>query len=102
MALGCRDRMVLFLHNRYRTTGGEERAVEDLMWLVGEHLGEPAGLLAPRAPAPRRGPGCCAAASSRMTCAARCAWAAPGSSMPTTSTRRSAGVRSPPHEARVP
>jgi glycosyltransferase involved in cell wall biosynthesis len=37
--------MVLFLHNRYRTTGGEERAVEDLRWLVREHLGEPAELL---------------------------------------------------------
>jgi glycosyltransferase involved in cell wall biosynthesis len=37
--------MVLFLHNRYRTTGGEERAVADLMWLVREHLGEPAELL---------------------------------------------------------
>jgi glycosyltransferase involved in cell wall biosynthesis len=37
--------MVLFLHTRYRTTGGEERAVEDLMWLVREHLGEPAELL---------------------------------------------------------
>jgi glycosyltransferase involved in cell wall biosynthesis len=34
--------VVLFLHNRYRTTGGEERVVEDLMWLVREHLGEPA------------------------------------------------------------
>ena len=38
--------MILFLHNRYRTTGGEERAVEDLMWLVREHLGEDAELLA--------------------------------------------------------
>jgi len=38
--------MVLFLHNRYRTTGGEERAVEDLLWLVREHLGETAELLA--------------------------------------------------------
>jgi glycosyltransferase involved in cell wall biosynthesis len=38
--------MVLFLHNRYRSTGGEERAVENLMWLVREHLGEPAELLA--------------------------------------------------------
>jgi glycosyltransferase involved in cell wall biosynthesis len=38
--------MVLFLHNRYRTTGGEERVVEDLMWLVREHLREPAELLA--------------------------------------------------------
>jgi glycosyltransferase involved in cell wall biosynthesis len=38
--------VILFLHNRYRTTGGEERVVEDLMWLVGEHLGEPVRLLA--------------------------------------------------------
>jgi glycosyltransferase involved in cell wall biosynthesis len=37
--------MVLFLHNRYRTTGGEERAVAELMWLVREHLSEPAELL---------------------------------------------------------
>ncbi|HEY2397758.1 MAG TPA: glycosyltransferase family 4 protein [Solirubrobacteraceae bacterium] len=37
--------MVLFLHNRYRTTGGEERAVADLMWLVREQLGEAAELL---------------------------------------------------------
>jgi glycosyltransferase involved in cell wall biosynthesis len=38
--------VVLFLHNRYRVTGGEERAVEDLLWLVREHLGEDAELLA--------------------------------------------------------
>jgi len=38
--------MILFLHNRYRTTGGEERVVEDLLWLVREHLGEAAELLA--------------------------------------------------------
>jgi glycosyltransferase involved in cell wall biosynthesis len=37
--------VVLFLHNRYRTTGGEERVVEDLMWLVREHLGEHAEML---------------------------------------------------------
>ncbi|HEY2537805.1 MAG TPA: glycosyltransferase family 4 protein, partial [Solirubrobacteraceae bacterium] len=37
--------MVLFLHNRYRTTGGEERTVEDLLRLVREHLHEPAELL---------------------------------------------------------
>lgn len=37
--------MILFLHNRYRTTGGEERAVDDLLWLVREHLGEDAELL---------------------------------------------------------
>ena len=38
--------MVLFVHNRYRTTGGEERAVEELSWLVREKLGEEALLLA--------------------------------------------------------
>jgi glycosyltransferase involved in cell wall biosynthesis len=32
--------VILFLHNRYRTTGGEERAVDDLAWLVREHLSE--------------------------------------------------------------
>jgi glycosyltransferase involved in cell wall biosynthesis len=37
--------MILFLHNRYRTTGGEERVVEDLLWLVREHLGEDSELL---------------------------------------------------------
>jgi glycosyltransferase involved in cell wall biosynthesis len=37
--------MILFLHSRYRTTGGEERVVEDLLWLVREHLDEPAELL---------------------------------------------------------
>src|SRR4051794_8051396 len=38
--------LVLFLHNRYRTTGGEERVVDDLLWLVRECLGEDAELLA--------------------------------------------------------
>ena len=33
--------MVLFLHNRYRVPGGEERVVEDLARLVRENLGEP-------------------------------------------------------------
>jgi glycosyltransferase involved in cell wall biosynthesis len=37
--------VVLFLHNRYRVTGGEERAVEDLQWLLREHLGEEVQLL---------------------------------------------------------
>jgi glycosyltransferase involved in cell wall biosynthesis len=37
--------VILFLHHRYRTTGGEERAVDDLMWLVRTHLGEDAELL---------------------------------------------------------
>jgi glycosyltransferase involved in cell wall biosynthesis len=38
--------MVLFLHNRYRAPGGEERVVDDLVWLVRERIGEPAELLA--------------------------------------------------------
>ncbi len=38
--------MILFLHNRYRAPGGEERVVEDLMWLVRERMGEPVELLA--------------------------------------------------------
>jgi glycosyltransferase involved in cell wall biosynthesis len=46
--------MVLFLHNRYRTTGGEERVVDDLLWLVRERLGEPARLLT-RSTAPAAG-----------------------------------------------
>jgi glycosyltransferase involved in cell wall biosynthesis len=37
--------VILFLHNRYRTTGGEERVVADLQWLVREQLGEDAELL---------------------------------------------------------
>jgi glycosyltransferase involved in cell wall biosynthesis len=37
--------VILFLHNRYRTTGGEERAVDELMWLVREHMSEDAQLL---------------------------------------------------------
>lgn len=37
--------MVLFIHNRYRTTGGEERAVHDLARLVRERLGEEAHVL---------------------------------------------------------
>src|SRR5262249_30890991 len=36
--------VILFLHNRYRVTGGEERAVDDLLWLAREHLGEEAEL----------------------------------------------------------
>jgi glycosyltransferase involved in cell wall biosynthesis len=33
-------RVILLLHNRYRVPGGEERVVEELAWLVREHLGE--------------------------------------------------------------
>lgn len=32
--------MILLLHHRYRHTGGEERAVADLEWLIREHLHE--------------------------------------------------------------
>src|SRR3954454_12041372 len=35
-----RSAMILLLHNRYRVPGGEERAVEDLAWLIRDHLGE--------------------------------------------------------------
>ena len=37
--------MILLLHHRYRHAGGEERAVEDLQWLIREHLGEDVELL---------------------------------------------------------
>lgn len=37
--------MILLLHNRYRTPGGEERVVQDLVRLVGEQLGEEAVVL---------------------------------------------------------
>jgi len=37
--------VILFLHHRYRTLGGEERVVDDLAWLVREHLGEDAEVL---------------------------------------------------------
>ena len=30
--------MILLLHNRYRVAGGEERAVEDLAWLIRTEL----------------------------------------------------------------
>jgi len=38
-------RVILLLHNRYRIPGGEERAVEDLAWLIWEELGEEAEVL---------------------------------------------------------
>jgi hypothetical protein len=37
--------VILLVHNRYRLPGGEERAVEDLAWLIREHLGEEAEVL---------------------------------------------------------
>jgi glycosyltransferase involved in cell wall biosynthesis len=37
--------VILLLHNRYRVTGGEERAVDDLRRLVTDELGEPVELL---------------------------------------------------------
>ena len=38
--------MIALLHNRYRTLGGEERAVADLAWLIPEVLGEDVTVLA--------------------------------------------------------
>src|SRR5829696_5650403 len=38
-------RVILLLHNRYRVAGGEERAVEDLAWLIRTELGEEAEVL---------------------------------------------------------
>jgi glycosyltransferase involved in cell wall biosynthesis len=32
--------VILLLHHRYRVPGGEERAVADLRWLIGDQLGE--------------------------------------------------------------
>jgi glycosyltransferase involved in cell wall biosynthesis len=37
--------VILLLHHRYRVPGGEERAVEDLAWLIPRELGEPAEVL---------------------------------------------------------
>jgi glycosyltransferase involved in cell wall biosynthesis len=37
--------VILLLHHRYRVPGGEERAVEDLAWLIPAELGEPAEVL---------------------------------------------------------
>jgi glycosyltransferase involved in cell wall biosynthesis len=38
--------VILLLHNRYRVAGGEERAVEDLAWLIRTELGEDVEILA--------------------------------------------------------
>ena len=56
--------LILLLHNRYRTPGGEERAVEDLAWLIRGELGEPAAVLERDSEAlgpARAAPGCSAA-----------------------------------------
>jgi glycosyltransferase involved in cell wall biosynthesis len=37
--------VILLLHNRYRVPGGEERAVEDLAWLIRTELGEEAEIM---------------------------------------------------------
>ena len=37
--------MILLLHHRYRVPGGEERAVDDLAWLIRTELGEDAGII---------------------------------------------------------
>ena len=75
--------MILLLHNRYRVPGGEERAVEDLAWLIRTELGEEVELLErdsgtlaarepPRTPswcrAPSRSPG--SSGSGRRSAAA--------------------------------
>ena len=47
--------LILLLHNRYRMPGGEERAVEDLAWLVRTELGEEAEVLERDSARARRG-----------------------------------------------
>src|SRR4051812_24356055 len=37
--------VILLLHHRYRHAGGEERAVQDIAWLIREHLDEEAEVL---------------------------------------------------------
>jgi glycosyltransferase involved in cell wall biosynthesis len=37
--------VILLVHNAYRVRGGEERAVEDLRWLIATELGEPVEVL---------------------------------------------------------
>src|SRR6266704_256028 len=44
--LGSRPPVILQLHHRYRHPGGEERAVEDLAWLIRAELGEDVEVLA--------------------------------------------------------
>ena len=61
--------VILLLHHRYRHAGGEERAVEDLAWLIREHLGEDVEVLERDStrvgPRPRRRAGCSPAACAR-------------------------------------
>jgi glycosyltransferase involved in cell wall biosynthesis len=45
LGIGRSENVILFLHHRYRTAGGEEQAVDDLLWLVRTQLGEDAELL---------------------------------------------------------
>ena len=86
--------VILLLHHRYRHAGGEERAVEDLAWLIREHLGEDVEVLERARPqvsgaaTPRSA--CCAAGCGPRRSARRCAARAPGSCTRTTSTRPSA------------
>ena len=87
-SLGLRA-MVLFLHNRYRTTGGEERVVRGPDVARARAAGR--GCRAARARLGRARPGrvrrwaCCAAAASPRTWRARCASAVRAWSTPTTS-----------------
>ena len=57
--------MILLLHNRYRVPGGEERAVEDLAWLIRTELGEEAEVLERDSAALGRGAGGARAARGR-------------------------------------
>jgi glycosyltransferase involved in cell wall biosynthesis len=45
LGTGRSENVILFLHHRYRHAGGEEQAVDDLLWLVRTQLGEDAELL---------------------------------------------------------
>ena len=51
LTLAWPDAVILLLHNRYRTLGGEERVVDDLLELIPEYLGESAELLERRSEA---------------------------------------------------
>ncbi len=81
-------------------TGGEERVVDDLLWLVRERLGEPAELLtrSSERARPRREPrsACCAAGSTPTRSSAPCVSAWLAWCTRTTCSPPSAGARSPP------
>ena len=80
MVIRLRDgaaRVILLLHNRYRTPGGEERVVEDLARLLPQELGEDVRVLERverrRRPRDGRGRACCAAGCGPTRSPPRCA-----------------------------